>query len=132
MNMEQLLAQRDDLLLIDVRHPHEWEAGRIEGSRHLPLDELPGRLDDVDWERPVVTVCRGGPRSAEAAVLLRAHGIQADHLEGGIVAWAELGLPIVAPDGQPGSVAPTAYPGAKRSDEGRTYRRREGATIALA
>jgi rhodanese-related sulfurtransferase len=132
MNVEQFLARRDDLLLIDVRHPHEWEAGRIEGSRHLPLDELPARLDDVDRERPVVTVCRGGPRSAQAAELLRAHGVQADHLEGGIVAWADLGLPVVIPDGRPGSVAPAAFPEVNRSDEDRTHWRREGATVALA
>jgi rhodanese-related sulfurtransferase len=132
MHVEQLLSQRDDVLLIDVRHPHEWEAGRIEGSTHVPLDELPGRLDDGGWERPVVTVCRGGPRSAEAAELLRAHGIQADHLEGGIVAWAELGLPVVAPDGQPGSVAPAAHPEVKPSDGSLPHRRREGGPIALA
>ena len=72
-----------------------------------------------------MTVCRGGPRSAEAAELLRGHGIQADHLEGGIVAWVDLGLPVVAPDGQPGSVAPAAYPEVKRSDEGLPHGRRE-------
>jgi hypothetical protein len=55
--------------VIDVRHPHEWEAGRIVGSVHLPLAQLAGRLGEVNRERAIVTVCRGGPRSAQAAAL---------------------------------------------------------------
>ena len=110
MNVEQLMLRRHDLQLIDVRHPHEWEAGHIEGSVHLPLDELAGRLGEVDPLRLVVTVCRSGRRSAEAASVIRAHGLQADDLDGGILAWAGRGLPLVAPNGKMGVVATASRP----------------------
>jgi rhodanese-related sulfurtransferase len=130
MNVEQLLQLRDEVRLIDVRRPHEWEAGRSEGSFHLPLDELPGRLNEVDRRRPVVTVCRGGPRSLEAADALRADGIQAENLEGGILAWAERGLPLVAQGGQAGAVAPASEPKVTVPDQ--PYVQTGGPYVALA
>lgn len=80
--------------LIDVRGDHEWEAGRIEGATHLPLDELAQRTDEVDPERPVVVYCRGGSRCEMAADALTAAGFDAAKLSEGIVGWAEAGLPL--------------------------------------
>jgi len=71
--------------LVDVRADHEWEAGHISGAVHLPLDELAGRAGELDRERPVVVYCRGGGRCA---------GFDAAKLEGGVVGWAEEGLPM--------------------------------------
>ena len=53
----------DGAQLVDVRADHEWEAGRIAGARHLPLDALAERAGEIDRERPVVVYCRGGNRS---------------------------------------------------------------------
>ncbi len=88
----------DGAQLVDVRADHEWEAGRIEGATHLPLDELAERAGEIDRERPVVLYCRGGNRSTMAAAALAEAGYQAMKLEEGIVGWAEEGLPL-APDG---------------------------------
>ncbi len=132
MNVEQLLYRKDDIELIDVRHTHEWEAGRIEGSRHVPLDELPGRLSEVDHRRPVVAVCRGGPRSLEAADILRAGGLRADSLEGGLLAWAECGLALVTSDGRMGLVVPASTTPASAPDTQAPCLQRGGACIALA
>src|SRR4029079_4829228 len=52
--------------LIDVRADHEWEVGRIAGAAHVPLPELPRRLEEIDKDRPVVVYCRGGNRSTMA------------------------------------------------------------------
>jgi len=84
--------------LIDVRSPHEWEAGRIPGATHLPLDELAARAGEVDPERPVVLYCRGGTRSTMAAAALADAGYDAAKLSEGIVGWSEAGLPL-DPDG---------------------------------
>ncbi|MBI4259809.1 MAG: rhodanese-like domain-containing protein, partial [Actinobacteria bacterium] len=66
---EGVWARRDDVQIVDVREPYEWEAGRIEGSVHLPLAQvMSGRVDDIDPGRPVVLVCRSGNRSELAAL----------------------------------------------------------------
>jgi rhodanese-related sulfurtransferase len=96
VNVQELISKRHDVQLVDVRHPHEWQAGHIEGSVHLPLDELAARLGEVDRARPVVMVCRSGRRGAEAVNVLSAHGLQAENLEGGILAWVEYGHPLVS------------------------------------
>ncbi len=106
------LAQRThELQIIDVRHSHEWDAGRIEGARHIPLDELAGRIEEIDPQRPVVTVCRSGARSGKAAELLQSEGFEAENLEGGMKAWADEGFAVTTPDGHPGSVADVQPPG---------------------
>ena len=104
MDPAELLARRQDVQIVDVRWPNEWEAGRIDGALHIPLDELDERLDEIDRGRPVVTVCRRGSRSAAAAEQLGADGIVAENLDGGLQRWADDGLPLISADGGPGMV----------------------------
>jgi rhodanese-related sulfurtransferase len=85
--------------LIDVRADHEWEAGRIAGATHLPLDELAERAGEIDRDRPVVLYCRGGNRSTMAAAALAEAGYDAVKLTEGIVGWAEADLPLEPDDG---------------------------------
>lgn len=110
MNAERLSLKVDDYLLLDVRNPHEWEAGHIPGSVHLPLDQLGIRLGEVATSGPVVVVCRSGPRSVQGADFLRGHGFQVDHLEGGVTAWLDAGLPLIASDGAAGRVVSPDLP----------------------
>jgi rhodanese-related sulfurtransferase len=84
--------------LVDVRMPAEYETSHIEGARHLPLDELQGRAGELDRGRPVVFYCRTGERSQMAVDAFRASGWDAYSIGGGLVAWAEKGLPL-EPDG---------------------------------
>jgi rhodanese-related sulfurtransferase len=88
----------DGAQLVDVRAEHEWEAGRIAGAAHLPLDELVERSGEIDRDRPVVLYCRGGNRSTMATEALAAAGYDAAKLSEGIVGWEEAGLPL-EPDG---------------------------------
>jgi rhodanese-related sulfurtransferase len=85
--------------LIDVRTDHEWEAGRIAGATHLPLDELAQRAGEIDKDRPVVLYCRGGNRSAMAAAALAEAGYDAVKMSEGIVGWDEADLPLEPEDG---------------------------------
>jgi rhodanese-related sulfurtransferase len=89
---QQLVAEGAQL--IDVRAQHEWDAGRIEGAKHLPLAELSERVGELDDDRAVVLYCRGGNRSTMAAEALAAAGYDAAKLTGGIVGWAEVDLPL--------------------------------------
>ncbi|SBT66172.1 Rhodanese-related sulfurtransferase [Micromonospora sediminicola] len=92
-------------LLIDVREPVEWRAGHAPRARHIPLGQLAGHLAEVPTDRPVVTVCRSGARSRQAARILADAGRQVHDLSGGMRAWADAGLAVQAKGGRPGRVA---------------------------
>ncbi|MGH2556655.1 MAG: rhodanese-like domain-containing protein [Actinomycetota bacterium] len=103
----ELHEKQDQVQILDVREPYEWEAGHIDGAMHIPLAQVmagqeQGRLDP---ERQVVVVCKTGNRSELASVMLQARGFKAENFEGGTEAWVAAGLPIVAADGSPGTVA---------------------------
>ena len=93
---------RDEVQLIDVREPYEWEAGRIEGARHVEMERLASQAQTIDRERPVVFQCRLGARSALAAQAFRTAGWDAWSLRGGLVLWHDRGLPLVPQGGQVG------------------------------
>ena len=96
------LVRSGDVQLVDVREPHEFEAGRITGARHVELSRLADEAAALDPARPIVFYCRGGGRSAVATQAFRASGLEANNMAGGLLAWAAAGLPL-EPDG--GSVA---------------------------
>jgi rhodanese-related sulfurtransferase len=85
--------------LVDVRADHEWEAGRIAGATHVPLQQLPERLGEIDKDRPVVLYCRGGNRSSMATAALADAGYDAVKLSEGIVGWSGEDLPLEPEDG---------------------------------
>jgi hydroxyacylglutathione hydrolase/adenylyltransferase/sulfurtransferase len=89
--------------LIDVREQYEWDAGRVAGARHVELERLAGRANEIPRDRPVVFLCRLGARSAMATQAFRAAGWDAYNMAGGMTLWAERGLPL-EPEG--GHVAP--------------------------
>ena len=91
-------------ILLDVREPHEWQAGHVQGARHIPLGQLGQRQRELPGGRPVIVVCRTGGRSARAASLLAGQGRDVSNLRGGMRGWAASGLPVVAKGGRPGAV----------------------------
>ncbi len=84
--------------LVDVREPYERDAGYIAGSRHIELTKLPSEAATLEHGRPVVFYCRVGARSTMAAQALRAAGVEAYSMEGGLVRWADEQRPL-EPDG---------------------------------
>jgi rhodanese-related sulfurtransferase len=104
MQVEELYRRRNEVQLVDVREPEEWQAVRIDSARHIPMAEVPTRLTELDATRPVVTVCRSGHRSGQAAEFLRQQGYSAENTDGGMQAWQEAALPFTTPDGKPGRV----------------------------
>jgi molybdopterin/thiamine biosynthesis adenylyltransferase/rhodanese-related sulfurtransferase/molybdopterin converting factor small subunit len=101
ISAEELRAEMDqkgsDLVLIDVREPHEWDIAHIEGARLIPLGQLPERLGELDGHAEIVTHCHHGVRSMKALALLKGAGFaRVRSLAGGIDAWAdriEVGMP---------------------------------------
>ena len=85
--------------VVDVRGDDEWEAGRIGGARHVRLDLLTEEHADLDRTRPIVFYCRAGNRSEMPANAFRASGWEAYHVDGGLLAWVEAGLPLEPEDG---------------------------------
>lgn len=83
-----------DILLVDVREPHEFEAQRIAGAVNLPLSAIdPAAVPDAG-DKTIVLSCAGGVRSVKAADYLQAAGLNIHHhLAGGLNAWIAAGLP---------------------------------------
>ena len=91
--------------LIDVRRADEHEAGHIAGDRNIPFDQLKDGVESLDRDRPLLLYCRSGDRSGSAAEALRASGWDASSIEGGLLDWVELGLPIEPADGRVADIA---------------------------
>ena len=85
--------------LIDVRGPVEWDAGRLEGARHIEMNELTAAADSIPRDRPVLFYCRSGNRSGMAADAFREAGYDAYNMAGGLQAWVDEGRPLQPEDG---------------------------------
>jgi adenylyltransferase/sulfurtransferase len=87
---EEWAAKGDDLVVVDVREPHEWEIAHLEGSRLIPLGQLPERINELDGHAEIVTYCHKGSRSMKALEILKGAGFgKVRSLAGGIDAWAQ-------------------------------------------
>src|SRR5256712_7777477 len=92
MQVEELkkrLDRGDDLYILDVREPHEYQICNLNGHL-IPLGDLPNRVNELDTSKEIVAHCRSGVRSAKAVNFLRQAGFKRVHnLAGGILAWAD-------------------------------------------
>lgn len=89
------LGRSEPLILLDVREYPEYAAGRIAGSRLIPLGELERRAGELEPDLPVVCVCQSGKRATAAAAKLAKLGRRkVTCLAGGFTAWAAAGLPV--------------------------------------
>ncbi|MGH7695747.1 MAG: molybdopterin-synthase adenylyltransferase MoeB [Gemmatimonadaceae bacterium] len=83
-------ARGEQLQLLDVREPYEWEIAHVEGARLIPLGALDSEWPTLDATREVFVYCKGGVRSARAVAALRKRGFdRAYNVAGGIVRWRE-------------------------------------------
>ena len=84
------LEGEQDVTVLDVREPHEWQICHIEGAELLPLSELPARVHELDSTRTYYVHCKTGVRSARAIEFLQEAGFtRLKNVRGGIKAWAE-------------------------------------------
>jgi rhodanese-related sulfurtransferase len=114
MRGESVVAQTDvvDLpaqfgpaaVLLDVREDDEWRRGHAAGAQHIPMGEVPTRLHEIDPKAKVYVICHLGGRSTQVAQYLQGNGYQPVNVNGGMLAWAASGRPVITDDGVPGSV----------------------------
>ena len=89
------IKDRDDVVLIDVREQWEYDEGHIPGVVHLPMNDVPNRLDEIPTDQTVVLTCRSGNRSNQMTNYLQEKGFDNVHnMEGGIVAWQNAGFEV--------------------------------------
>lgn len=105
-DLDEMIENHDDLLIVDVREPHEYAAGHIPGALSVPRGLLEGAAD-LEFKhrnetlsqaraRTVVTYCQSGGRSALAADTLKQMGFDKAHsLSGGLDLWQAEGMPVV-------------------------------------
>jgi adenylyltransferase/sulfurtransferase len=90
VELKERLDRGDQLTIVDVREPNEYQINRIPGSQLIPLGEIPRRYAELDPEDEIVVQCKMGGRSAKAADYLRSVGFkQVLNLKGGILDWID-------------------------------------------
>ncbi|TVL99188.1 MAG: dehydrogenase [Candidatus Brocadia sp. WS118] len=78
----------EDFILLDVRTESEYKNGHIKGSKHLPLDKLASRTQELDRSREIIAYCRAGLRAAHAYRILKNAGFyNVKYMDGSILAW---------------------------------------------
>jgi rhodanese-related sulfurtransferase len=98
-SVRDLLESGDTFVLLDCREPHEHALVRIDGSRHVPMNHIPTRVDELNPFRHqrIVVYCHHGVRSLQVTQWLREHGFdRAQNMMGGIDVWSlvvDTGLP---------------------------------------
>jgi len=90
LELKERLERDPNLLLLDVREPHELEIASIKGAKNIPLGEVAQRMSELDSAEEMVVFCKRGSRSARAIEILSSAGFKKmKNLKGGINAWAE-------------------------------------------
>jgi adenylyltransferase/sulfurtransferase len=90
--LKERLDRGDQVTIIDVREPHEWQIANLEnfGSRLIPLGQFPDRINELNPQDDIVVHCKMGGRSAKAYDVLKKAGFtRIKNLKGGILAWAD-------------------------------------------
>lgn len=76
-NSAILQAMEKGAVIVDVRSPNEFKGGHIQGSKNIPVNEIRSKIDMIrKWNKPVITVCLSGGRSAAAKSVLASAGIE--------------------------------------------------------
>jgi rhodanese-related sulfurtransferase len=91
-----LIADKPNLVILDVRTQSEYDDGHIEGAILIPVQELPDRLDELDQSDELLVYCRTGNRSSSAVEILGEAGFsKIYHMSDGITEWISEGYPVV-------------------------------------
>jgi adenylyltransferase/sulfurtransferase len=88
--LKERLERGEDLQVIDVREPHEYDIARLPDTKLIPLGQVVARMSEIDPARETVVHCKGGVRSAKAIEALKEAGFPGRliNLKGGITAWS--------------------------------------------
>jgi adenylyltransferase/sulfurtransferase len=88
--LKQMIDKGQDFVLLDVREQHEYETAHIEGTRFIPIGQIPHRASELNPYDEIVVYCHRGMRSLDAAYLLQQIGFKhVSSLVGGIDRWSK-------------------------------------------
>jgi rhodanese-related sulfurtransferase len=94
----------ESVVLLDVREHDEWQRGHAPGAQHIPMGEVPARMAEISSGAQLYVVCKVGGRSQRVAQFLQRHGYDPVNVDGGMLAWAGAGRPVVTDDGGAGTI----------------------------
>jgi len=89
-------AEPDNTVVVDVRRDDEWVTGHVTGAIHIPIDDLPGNMDQVPQDKKVLFICAAGVRSRLACEIAASMGYDSENLyniEDGTPTWIAFNLP---------------------------------------
>jgi rhodanese-related sulfurtransferase len=92
------------VILLDVRENDEWQRGHAPGAQHIPMGQVPSRINEIDPDAKLFVVCHLGGRSQRVAQYLARNGYTPVNVSGGMQAWAAAGRPVVTDDGATGVI----------------------------
>ncbi len=92
---KDLIASKNDLLILDVRTRSEYDQSHLAGAVLIPVEEMASRLGEVPADRPLLVYCRSGMRSQQASAILTSNGFSVYNMLGGINDWLAAGYPTV-------------------------------------
>ena len=98
------VAANKDAFIFDVRELHEWQAGHVENSIHMPMGDVVSRISELPSDRQIICICRSGNRSGRVTSYLRRQGYDCVNLTGGAQQWLSSGHPLVNHVGNAGVV----------------------------
>lgn len=82
------IKRKDNVVILDVREPDEWEAGHIPGAKHIPLGQINRALNEIEPKQETIVVCRSGGRSGRACEYLSSLGYNVVNMPGGMTEWS--------------------------------------------
>lgn len=108
MSVHELNKQlyNQDLQILDVRQPSEWDHGHVRNARYFFLPEIPQRMGELDRSKPVAAYCGTGYRASIASSLLKRGGFKVYNVPGSFDAWLAAGYEVIVPDA-PGKASDT-------------------------
>ena len=92
------------VVLLDVREDDEWQRGHAPSALHIPMGQVPSRIAEISADAKLFVVCQAGGRSQRVAQYLARNGYTPVNVEGGMLAWAGAGRPVIADDGATGVI----------------------------
>tara|TARA_B100001750_G_scaffold235795_1_gene238790 strand:+ start:653 stop:973 length:321 start_codon:yes stop_codon:yes gene_type:complete len=87
--LNEKISNKENFILLDVRTDSEYFLSNIEGAIHIPMNDIPNKLNTIDKSKEIIVQCKSGKRSAKVCQFLLNNNYEnVKNLKGGIIAWA--------------------------------------------
>ena len=87
--LNEKIFNKENFILLDVRTDSEYFLSNIEGAIHIPMNDIPNKLNTIDKSKEIIVQCKSGKRSAKVCQFLLNNNYEnVKNLKGGIIAWA--------------------------------------------